>query len=397
MKWLKVIRSSLTAEGWSIVPDPLYALMNPLPSQIRDRKETPRRALLYLLSQRAEWHLSQDVVKELAEAATPPEIEHYLPSERKYGQDVTLKGVLTSPKGSTESCIQVLSQDCVSLTLRWPFTAPKYKGEFDTYIWQPFRRPPPFAYVKIFISNRETPRNLRILLLFQNAGSDRSFRASYAETQHLGDRATWAPALDGGRAIIVAFKNALEDTSRFLRQASEQIMALVRSLNLTLTIHQILTNPKFVQTFASRINPSKQKVLYLVHLKDGFKRIPLDMQRNLAQLREVAESMHASMPEGTPFVEDQILDDFERDADYVLDELRKLECETNDLIREVTGPELLYLWTFPRLDYLHTDVTQIELQRRFDSSNTLTFLALLYVPLSFVTVSVSSRGFCPLC
>ena len=39
-------------------------------------------------------------------------------------------------------------------------------------------------------------------------------------------------------------------------------------------------------------------------------------------------------------------------------------------------------------------MTQIELQRRFDSSNTLTFLALLYVPLSFVTVSVLSRVLC---
>lgn len=39
-------------------------------------------------------------------------------------------------------------------------------------------------------------------------------------------------------------------------------------------------------------------------------------------------------------------------------------------------------------------MTQIELQRSFDNSNTLTILALLYVPLSFVTVSLLSRAIC---
>ena len=249
--------------------------------------------------------------------------------------------MLTSPEGSTESCIQIISKDSLSLTLRWACTAPKYKGELDTYLWQPFRRPPPFAYAKIFVSNREDPRNLRILLLFRNTDSDRSFRGSYAQTQHRGDVATWVPALDGGRAIIVAYKNALKETSGFLKQASKQIMALVRPLNLTLTIHRILIYRKFLQTFASRADPSKQKVQYLIHLKDGFKRIPLDMQQNLAQLREVAETMRASMPEGIPFFGDQMFDNLEKDADYILDELRKLICETNDLIHEVIGPRIV--------------------------------------------------------
>ena len=62
------------------------------------------------------------------------------------------------------------------------------------------------------------------------------------------------------------------------------------------------------------------------------------MQQNLAQLREVAETMRASMPEGTPFVSNQIFDDLQKDANYVLDGLKKLECETNDLIHEVLAP-----------------------------------------------------------
>lgn len=337
---LKVIRSSLTAENWGINPGILYGFSNPFPSQIHDRTEIPRRALLYLLSQRPEWHLSQNAIKELAEAATPPEIEQYqnLPSESKYSQDVTLKDMLTSPEGSTESCIQVLSQDCISLTLRWACKAPKYKGNLYTYIWQPFRRPPPFAYVKMFVSNLGNPRNFRLLLLFRNTDSDRSFRGSHAQSQHLGDGATWVPALDGGRAIIVAYKNALKETSGFLTQASEQIMALVRPLNLMRAIHWILMYRKFLQTFASRADPSKQKVQYLIHLKDRFKRIPLDMQQNLEQLREVAKMMRPSMPEEFSFIGDQIFSNLEKDADYIRDELRKVERETNHLIHEVIAP-----------------------------------------------------------
>ena len=123
----------------------------------------------------------------------------------------------------------------MSLTLRWACTAPKYKGKLDTYIWQPFRNPPPFAYVKIFVSNREDPRNLRILLLFQNRDSRTSFQKSYAEKQTFAGHATWSSALDGASAIIVAYKHALREMSGFLRQASKQIMALVRPLNITLT------------------------------------------------------------------------------------------------------------------------------------------------------------------
>ena len=122
----------------------------------------------------------------------------------------------------------------MSITLRWVGTAPKYKGKLDTYIWQPFRKPPPFAYVKIVVSNLEDPRNLRMLLLFQEKDSRTSFQKSYAESRDFTGGVTWSPALDGLCAIIIVYRHALRETSAFLRQASKQILALVRPLNLTL-------------------------------------------------------------------------------------------------------------------------------------------------------------------
>ncbi|KAK0516506.1 hypothetical protein JMJ35_001109 [Cladonia borealis] len=271
---------SLTAENPKSNSGLLYKALNCLPSQVQSRTELPRRALIYLLSRRPDWHLRREVVQELAKADAPPEIEQYqgLPSE---------------------------SKDCMSLTLRWACTVPKYKGKLATYIWQPFRKSPPFAYVTIFVSNRENPRNLRIVLLFQNRDSRTSFQKNYGESQTFGGGATWFPALDGASAIIVAYKHVLKETSEFLRQASKQIMAL---------------------------------------------------------FREVAEKMQAFVPQGTPFVGDEIFRDLKTDSDFILAELTKLERETDDLIHE------------------------IEFRRRFDqNSNTLTMLALLYVPLSFAT------------
>ena len=123
----------------------------------------------------------------------------------------------------------------MSLTLRWARIALKYKDKHDTYIWQPFRKSPTCAYVKISVSNREDPRNLRILLLFQNKNSRTSFQESYAEPQTFSDGASWSLALDGALAITFAYKHTLRETSGFLRQTSKQIMALVRLLNFALT------------------------------------------------------------------------------------------------------------------------------------------------------------------
>ena len=83
LRRLKMIRSSLTAEIPNSNSGFLYRTFKSLPSRANRRREVPRRALMYLLSQRKDWHLPQNAVEELAEADAPSEIEQYqgLPSE----------------------------------------------------------------------------------------------------------------------------------------------------------------------------------------------------------------------------------------------------------------------------------------------------------------------------
>ena len=95
---------------------------------------------------------------------------------------------------------------------------------------------------------------------------------------------------------------------------------------------------------------------YLIHLKDCFKRVPLDMQQNLAQLREVVEKMRAIIPEGKPFVGNHIFTDLKTDSDHILAELKKLQRETNILIHEVISPEFPYFWVFVQPDNIGTDL-----------------------------------------
>ena len=120
------------------------------------------------------------------------------------------------------------------MTLRWMCTAPRYKRKLNTYISQPSRKPPPFTYVRIFVSNLEDPRNLRMLLLFHEKHSRMSFQKSHAQIRDFLGPLPWSPAFDGLFAIIVSYKQTLRDMSEFLMQASKQIMALVSPRDLKL-------------------------------------------------------------------------------------------------------------------------------------------------------------------
>ncbi len=70
------------------------------------------------------------------------------------------------------------------------------------------------------------------------------------------------------------------------------------------------------------------------------------MQQNLAQLREVVEKMRAIIPEGKPFVRDQIFSNLKTDSDHILSELKKLKREINLLIHEVIFPRVFILLGF---------------------------------------------------
>ena len=77
---------------------------------------------------------------------------------------------------------------------------------------------------------------------------------------------------------------------------------------------------------------------YLIHLKDCFKRVPPDLQQNLAQLQEVVEKLRPFINEGARF--DGDLSDLQIDSDHILADLTKLKRETDDLVLEVISRQI---------------------------------------------------------
>ena len=260
----------------------LSALLSP---QDRRFRGIPRRALAYLLSQEPSWKLPDDVVKSIAEAKEQPDIE--------VDQTITLpsKGLSSShPATILANSIHPASQDSTPSPLRtsvtttsrspnadnpesaishngggltgsntdhiseirenlsvshsstsdinpkptesilcWQSNHPRYKGDLDTYIWQPHRKPPPFNYVKFHVINRNTPQNLKMILLFNNTRSLCAFRAKHRElTEHRTADEVWSPVIELVRSMLVLFQTISTDMVVFLQGSSKEVTRLVR-------------------------------------------------------------------------------------------------------------------------------------------------------------------------
>ena len=118
------------------------------------------------------------------------------------------------------------------LTLRWQDTAPVYRSDLNTYVGQPFREPPPFTYVTIFMLNKGEPRNLRVLLLFQSRLSLDAIRSVFVKRCFEMISECWLPVVRVVSTVIAAFQVALYEIISFLKQVSKQIVVLVRSFGL---------------------------------------------------------------------------------------------------------------------------------------------------------------------
>lgn len=221
-----------------------------MPLQITRIKRTPRRALAYLLSQEQSWKIPDKLAADIADATQHPSPEMngavVLPSEegqlshrasnmpaslasqgfqssqpspsrgrtpnivgasRCTGLQSPGSGLPSTSSGSMFSGMNrtLDGMDGTSVSdfsrseapflptefaLHWQSNPPKYRGDFDTYIWQPYRKPPPFSYVRFYIIKPEVPRNLNVLLLFNDTRSLCTFRSrpgseSLAKPGHL--------------------------------------------------------------------------------------------------------------------------------------------------------------------------------------------------------------------
>ncbi len=131
----------------------------------------------------------------------------------------------TSVSDSTTSEAYPVLND---FTLYWQSKSPKYSGDFDIYIWQPYRKPPPFDYVKVHIVNKETTRNLKMLLLFNEARSLCAFRSRHQEcTPHRAADEAWSTSTELVRSISAVLETIISDMVEFLQCCSKEVTRLV--------------------------------------------------------------------------------------------------------------------------------------------------------------------------
>lgn len=218
-----------------------YRLLTFMPSHVERLKGVPRRALAYLLSQEPSWEISADLLSGIAEAAEHPSLEVEgsvtLPSEGKSSQlsDSALPhsqsgSAASSPTQTTDAMDGTSNPLPTEFTLYWQSKAPRYSGDLDTYIWQPYRKPPPFTFVKLHIVNTETPQNLRMILLFKETRSLCDFRNRHQSIarQQVATEA-WSSVTELARSILAVFETILSDMVDFLQCTSKEITRLVCS------------------------------------------------------------------------------------------------------------------------------------------------------------------------
>ncbi|KAF6227877.1 hypothetical protein HO133_007605 [Letharia lupina] len=271
-----------------------------MPSHIERLKGVPRRALAYLLSQEPSWKISADLLSGIAEAAEHPSLEVEgsvtLPSEGKSSQlsDSALPhsqsgsaassplphsqsgSAASSPTQTTDAMDGTSNPLPTEFTLYWQSKAPRYSGDLDTYIWQPYRKPPPFTFVKLHIVNTETPQNLRMILLFKETRSLCDFRNRHQSVarQQVATEA-WSSVTELARSILAVCETILSDMVDFLQCTSKEITRL---------------------TFEGRAYPRVEKIQYLIHMNDCRKRAELDMRQDAKQLEDVIKTIQSLAP-----------------------------------------------------------------------------------------------------
>ena len=150
-----------------------------------------------------------------------------LPSEGTVFLGLSFRPAVANPMYGTLGSLDTESDPrTVEFLLRWRPSAPKYSGDLDVYIWQPFRNPPSSEYVRIVITNLDVPLKLQIFNLYKTSRSMESFR------KRIG--AEWLDPRMSGNAIMgaisVTFSVLLDDMIVFLKEASKEISGIVSNI-----------------------------------------------------------------------------------------------------------------------------------------------------------------------
>ena len=111
-------------------------------------------------------------------------------------------------------------------TIKWESIVRDYKSDLDTYIWQPHRYPPPFAYARVFISTNNVPCVPRTLILFSSTRLLQSFRQQYESTSAMF-KCIRSSAIGLLHGIYAIYRVAINEMKDFLQDVSRQIFDMV--------------------------------------------------------------------------------------------------------------------------------------------------------------------------
>lgn len=356
-------------------------------------KGIPRKALAYLLSQETSWTISDDLASDIAEAneepvlvmdepvflpsdglssihqtmmranvvsqilqdPTPPSSHSWIPfnsdaspqSELQNSDTISChrRSGSTSPNMTQASDVmddvplsrlEISEADpfFASATLYWQSKGPEFKKDLDTYIWQPYRKPPPFNYVKFYFFKNETLQNCRMILRFNDACSLCAFRSLHQEhTKQRVAGESWSPVSELVMSISALFQMIVSDTNEFLRCCSREITRLVRSTYKEIIGHLLMRG----QTFESRAHPSLEKIQFLIHMNDRRKRAQLDMKRNEKHFKKIIQDIAYLIPTTQNPDEEMIaLTSQAVDLHYVSKHLANLGTAIDTLQKEVS-------------------------------------------------------------
>lgn len=232
-------------------------------------------------------------------------------------------------------------------TIHWQYKVAKYKGDLDTYIWQPHARPPPFCHASLFIHTRGLLGVPRAAILFSATRSMKVFRRQYDLT-YARFSCVQPSAIGLLHTIHAVYSVALAETKMFLQYVSRQVFDMVGIAFPSLSRHSYHID----QTFQSRVRPSKQKFQHLLFLSDCTKRTALDMGRNLGLLGDFVTSLKKIVPIfDNPDLDEvkvmhKAIDELRDDIEYIKKELEVVEQSINKLRSEV---DYIMLWNLPKL------------------------------------------------
>ena len=226
-------------------------------------------------------------------------------------------------------------------SMLWQFQSPDFSSDIDTYIWQPYRKPPPYSFVKIYILKNTSTDELCAFFLFDSIQSLQGFRFScklheslFSGVNHVSFRLA--------RYLYAAHQMILSNMIHFLDKTVKTLTAIVSFSRARIVWHLQLTLSK---TFQGRTYPSKEKVLHILHMNDCRETAIQDMQQNRLLVGQHANFIKALSSIVQEFADDRIEKEFEAltvDYNFVLQELNYLGPKLRQIQTEVIPLFQLY-------------------------------------------------------